>query len=82
MMVSTIATIVFAFFLSLVSSHTVITYPGIRADNLKTNGSIADNNGLGGGENNVYPYGMQWSYPCTSSNERSHFCLKKSHLHS
>ncbi len=61
---------------TLVSAHTVITYPGWRGDNLHTNGSITGlngtdfpsdvigNGGLGVGDNNTYPYGMQWIYPC------------------
>ncbi|KAL8958337.1 MAG: hypothetical protein Q9183_005857 [Haloplaca sp. 2 TL-2023] len=49
---------------SLVSSHTVITYPGWRGNNLHSPGDIAEQNGLGAGENNSYPYGMQWIYPC------------------
>ena len=62
------------FFLStLVSSHTVITYPGMRGDNLHTTGNItgfngsdiSGSNGLGVGSDNTYPYGMQWIYPCT-----------------
>ncbi|CAF9914894.1 MAG: hypothetical protein ALECFALPRED_009846 [Alectoria fallacina] len=56
----------------LVSSHTVITYPGMRGDNLHTTGNItgfngsdiAGTNGLGVGSDNTYPYGMQWIYPC------------------
>lgn len=51
---------------SLVSAHTVITYPGWRGDNLHTNGSVVDSQGLGVGDNNTYPYGMQWMYPCNS----------------
>lgn len=35
---------------SLISAHTVITYPGWRGDNLITN--------------ETFPYGMQWMYPC------------------
>ncbi|KAI9832028.1 MAG: hypothetical protein M1819_004572 [Sarea resinae] len=35
---------------SLVSAHTIITYPGWRGDNLHTNAT--------------FPYGMQWMYPC------------------
>lgn len=57
---------------TLVSSHTVITYPGMRGDNLHTTGNItgfngsdiAGTNGLGVGGDNTYPYGMQWIYPC------------------
>lgn len=82
---------------TLVSAHTVITYPGWRGDNLHTNGTISGmngtmltsgrqillrtlgylltlqpseeigNGGLGVGDNNTYPYGMQWIYPCTPS---------------
>ncbi|KAK0390557.1 hypothetical protein NLU13_0061 [Sarocladium strictum] len=37
-------------FASIASAHTVITYPGWRGDNLK--------------DNEDFPYGMQWTYPC------------------
>ncbi|KAF2662065.1 hypothetical protein K491DRAFT_575088, partial [Lophiostoma macrostomum CBS 122681] len=50
-----------------VEAHTIITYPGWRGNNLGANGSIADTNGLGVGDTGgalVYPYGMQWIYPC------------------
>ena len=59
-----------AFFVSissLVSAHTVITYPGWRGDNLHSNGTdqnFIDGGGLGVGPNNSFPYGMQWMYPC------------------
>lgn len=71
------ATILLSFLSALISSHTVITYPGWRGDNLHTNGSITGlngtvfppdvigNSGLGVGDNNTYPYGMQWIYPCS-----------------
>ena len=71
----------------LVSSHTVITYPGWRGDNLHTNGSITGlngtdfppdiigNAGLGVGDNNTYPYGMQWIYPCML------YTLRRKHVH-
>lgn len=49
---------------ALVFAHTVITYPGIRGDNLQTNGSIENATGLGVGNDNTYPFGMQWIYPC------------------
>ncbi|KAL8696005.1 MAG: hypothetical protein Q9201_007868 [Fulgogasparrea decipioides] len=49
---------------SVVSSHTVITYPGWRGNNLHSPGNIAEEKGLGAGENGTYPYGMQWIYPC------------------
>ncbi|RMZ83578.1 hypothetical protein DV738_g1125, partial [Chaetothyriales sp. CBS 135597] len=40
-----------------------MTYPGWRGDNLQTNGTVEDTNGLDtNGE--YWPYGMQWSYPC------------------
>ncbi|KAL0475000.1 hypothetical protein QR685DRAFT_432380 [Neurospora intermedia] len=35
---------------ALASAHTVITYPGWRGNNLK--------------DNEEFPYGMQWTYPC------------------
>jgi len=35
---------------SWVASHTILTYPGWRGDNLITN--------------STFPYGMQWMYPC------------------
>ena len=57
-------TLILTALLPHVLSHTIITYPGIRGDNLKTNGSIADEDGLGVGKDNTYPYGMQWAYPC------------------
>ncbi|KAK4247717.1 hypothetical protein C7999DRAFT_14325 [Corynascus novoguineensis] len=38
---------------TLVSAHTIITYPGWRGNNLITNES--------------FPYGMQWMYPCGGS---------------
>jgi len=52
----------------LISAHTVITYPGWRGNNLHTNGTVFDTNGLISGGNNAsgeyWPYGMQWDYPC------------------
>ncbi|EXJ92704.1 hypothetical protein A1O3_01256 [Capronia epimyces CBS 606.96] len=54
-------------FLSLVSAHTVITYPGWRGDNLHSNGTVEQGNGLGTyaeGDDYLWPYGMQWMYPC------------------
>ena len=66
---------------TLVSSHTVITYPGWRGNNFYTNGSIEGDSGLGVGSNNSYPFGMQWIYPCKfpyfptikSSTNKPHF---------
>lgn len=57
------ATIVCIWSLS-VNAHTVITYPGWRGDNLHTNGTVIETQGLVEGANNTYPYGMQWIYPC------------------
>ncbi|KAH9899106.1 hypothetical protein F4778DRAFT_186325 [Xylariomycetidae sp. FL2044] len=50
-----------------VYSHVVISYPGWRGNNLVLNGSVEDTSGLGVGVFDgtwVYPYGMQWIYPC------------------
>ncbi|KAF3026428.1 hypothetical protein E8E14_011367 [Neopestalotiopsis sp. 37M] len=56
-------------FAAVVQSHLHISYPGSRGDNLITNGTIAETNGLSIGFANgtsdpIYPYGMQWQYPC------------------
>jgi hypothetical protein len=57
---------------SLAHAHIVITYPGWRGDNLHTNGTVQDSNGLVEGylndtaEGQIWPYGMQWAYPCKS----------------
>lgn len=51
----------------LAHAHTVITYPGWRGDNLHTNGTVEETNGLGAGYVNgswIWPYGMLWNYPC------------------
>ncbi|BCR89385.1 copper acquisition factor BIM1-like domain-containing protein [Aspergillus chevalieri] len=53
--------------LGLVDAHTVIVYPGYRGNNLITNGTIEEANGLGAASQNgsmIYPYGMEWIYPC------------------
>lgn len=59
--------------ISEVSAHLVLTYPGWRGDNLHNSGNLPDGtippNGLGANWDNtsqslVYPYGMQWIYPC------------------
>lgn len=60
----TIATLL-AIFTSLVTAHTVITYPGYRGNNLIKNGTTYETNGLGEA-NGTFPYGMQWMYPCKS----------------
>lgn len=54
--------------LDLVRGHSVIVYPGYRGNNLHTNGTVEGANGLGAAYENgsyVYPYGMEWIYPCT-----------------
>lgn len=59
---------------TFVASHTVITYPGWRGDNLVTNGTTPDGGiptgSLGMNWNDQtksydFPFGMQWMYPCT-----------------
>lgn len=45
---------------SLASAHIVMTYPGWRGDNLATNGSY----NVDDYKDNLFPYGMQWMYPC------------------
>ncbi|KAK2795215.1 hypothetical protein FQN52_006145 [Onygenales sp. PD_12] len=63
------AILLISFFISSVTAHTVIVYPGWRGNNLHTNGTINEADGLGVAIGNassslVYPYGMQWAYPC------------------
>ncbi|EAW12746.1 copper acquisition factor BIM1-like domain-containing protein [Aspergillus clavatus NRRL 1] len=51
----------------LAHTHTVITYPGYRGNNLQTNSTVEEAGGLGAAYINnsmVYPYGMEWIYPC------------------
>ncbi|GIJ85802.1 hypothetical protein Asppvi_004666 [Aspergillus pseudoviridinutans] len=51
----------------LANAHTVITYPGYRGNNLHTNGTVEESNGLGQAYYNgsmIFPYGMEWIYPC------------------
>ncbi|EKV12965.1 gpi anchored protein [Penicillium digitatum] len=55
--------------LGLAHAHTVITYPGYRGNNLHTNGTVAQSNGLGvaydvKNGSYIFPYGMEWIYPC------------------
>lgn len=50
-------------------AHLNIAYPGERGYNLVTNGTVEDTGGLSigvapGTNETVYPYGMQWQYPC------------------
>lgn len=58
-----------------VRSHTVLTYPGWRGDNLRTTGYVENNTDFPIPEgalsvnydkdgNVTFPYGMQWVYPC------------------
>jgi hypothetical protein len=67
--ISSWATFVVLLCASLTHAHTVITYPGYRGNNLHTNGTIAEANGLGVAYDSqngslIYPYGMEWIYPC------------------
>lgn len=58
-----------ALLFEVVRAHTIITYPGYRGNNLYTNGTVEESNGLGvAWQNNsyIFPYGMEWIYPCTS----------------
>lgn len=69
------------FFFGLADAHTVIVYPGYRGNNLLTNGTIEEANGLGVASQNdslVYPYGMQWIYPCTPYIYHRSTCLTSS----
>jgi hypothetical protein len=55
--------------LGLAQAHTVITYPGYRGNNLHTNGTVEQANGLGvaydvKNGSYIFPYGMEWIYPC------------------
>ena len=57
---------VLLFLLQVAYGHTVLVYPGWRGDNLHANGTTTDTQGLmpGGPDGNLWPYGMQWNYPC------------------
>lgn len=55
-------------FFRAIQAHTVITYPGWRGNNLHSNGTATITNGLGAmhtDNGTIYPFGMQWQYPCT-----------------
>ncbi|KAI4152617.1 MAG: hypothetical protein LQ340_002810 [Diploschistes diacapsis] len=71
--------LLFALLLSaFTSAHLVITYPGWRGDNLITNGTVDETNGLAV-QNGLHPYGMQWEYPCggmTTSTNRTNWPLQ------
>lgn len=65
-----VAVVVWSWIVNLVNAHTVIVYPGWRGNNLHSNGTVDETNGLGQMESDgsyLYPYGMQWMYPCMSS---------------
>lgn len=50
--------------------HVVLSYPGWRGNNLITNGTFEETNGVGMGFSDdavLFPYGMQWIYPCKLS---------------
>lgn len=56
-------------FAACAQAHLHISYPGWRGNNLVVNGTVAETNGLSigfenGTDNPVFPYGMQWQYPC------------------
>lgn len=64
------ATVVALLCLGLAHAHTVIVYPGYRGNNLHTNGTVEEANGLGVASVDgkyIFPYGMMWSYPCMQS---------------
>lgn len=55
--------------IDVANAHTIITYPGYRGNNLHTNGTVAQANGLGvaydpTNGSYIFPYGMEWIYPC------------------
>ncbi|KAI1344141.1 hypothetical protein F5Y15DRAFT_410992 [Xylariaceae sp. FL0016] len=55
------------FLVAAACAHVVMVYPGWRGNNLVLNGSVEETNGLGAGLSEaatLYPYGMQWIYPC------------------
>ncbi|KAI9843274.1 MAG: hypothetical protein M1837_006489 [Sclerophora amabilis] len=54
MKISQLSLLAFATTWSLISAHTVITYPGWRGNNLR--------------DTEEFPYGMQWDYPCGGMN--------------
>jgi hypothetical protein len=63
------ATLIVLLWAAVARAHTIITYPGYRGNNLLTNGTVAEANGLGVAYNSkndslYYPYGMEWIYPC------------------
>ena len=52
-------------FPTLITTHTVITYPGWRGNNLlPTNITAEKSRGLGVGPDNTFSFGAQWIYPC------------------
>lgn len=62
-----------------VMGHTIITYPGYRGNNLYTNGTVEEGDGLGTYYKDgsyLYPYGMQWMYPCKHLPRNTHCCRK------
>ncbi|KAK2754379.1 hypothetical protein FQN54_007023 [Arachnomyces sp. PD_36] len=68
--ISSQAAILLSAFLCLVDAHTVIVYPGWRGNNLHSNGTVEDTQGIAAAfgpddnESLLHPYGMQWEYPC------------------
>lgn len=61
------ATVIALLCMGFVHAHTVIVYPGYRGNNLHTNGTVEEADGLGTASVNgsyIFPYGMMWNYPC------------------
>ena len=60
--------------ISVAEAHLSISYPRSRGCNLAKNGTVGETNGLSvattttpdGSDEPIYPYGMQFLYPCTS----------------
>jgi len=51
----------------LVDAHSILVYPGYRGNNLISNGTVEEADGLGQAwinDSYIWPYGMQWMYPC------------------
>ena len=74
--VSSILLIALLALASFSSAHIVITYPGWRGNTLHSNGTVDDTNGLmdfqpPGANGRLFPYGMQWEYPCMSISIRA-----------
>lgn len=61
---------------AVANCHVVISYPGWRGNNLIRNGTVEETNGVGvgfSGDTMLFPYGMQWIYPCRIPSSNSSF---------